>query len=169
MVWRLTGWAKVQEEIKAPKSMKSKKAGAGAHQPGVSKCHSLTVWLGRVVPVPTQGNSRSLVAGKSGSCNKVTICSCTLSSERGLKPQSQAREHQLGAGDWAQEKALFLLLTSFPGERKVPPKTNWPFELSNQLKPVFCKNSVSHYKYWSFSYIFYWLSRSPRQFTCFKC
>lgn len=92
--------------------MKSKKAGAGAHQPEVSKCHSPAVWLGRAVPMPTPGNSRSVAAGKSDSFNKVIICNSALSSEWGLKPQSQMiPEHR-------KKNLIFLRFTSFPKREK---------------------------------------------------
>lgn len=168
-MWRLTDWPKVQEEIKEPRITKSKKAGAGEQQPEVPKCHSPAAWLGQEVPIPTQGNSRFVVAGKSDSFNKATICNSTLSSEGGLTPQSQVGEHQLGhrrSHTWAQEKGpVFSPAHLFPQERE---KNYLPVELSSQLKPVFCNVSVSHYEFWSFSYTFSWLNRSPRQFACYK-
>lgn len=125
--------------------MKSKKASTGAHQPEVSKCHSPAVGLGRMVPIPTQGNSTSVVAGKSDSFNKVTICNRTLRSERGLKPQSQVGKHQLGPGRWAQEKDLiFLLLTSFPKREKNTTENQLAFWTFKQTWSQYFVKSVCH-------------------------
>lgn len=102
---------------------------------------------------------------KLDSFSKVSICSSTLLPEATAMSEG-ASFCCWGLFCWAKEKWPACVSCSPPSQEreKNSPKTKWPLELANKLKPVFCKASALHHEYWSFSYTFAWLSRSLRKF-----